>query len=71
MLSTNNSGSSGLYLTTAYFRTSLFRDSLLYQTFQYNWNAVPGDIKTETTLSSFKAKLKSFCFVICLVSSDF
>ena len=28
-----------------------------------SWNAVPGDIKAETTLSSFKAKLKSFYFV--------
>ena len=27
------------------------------------WNAVPCDIKAETTLSSFKAKLKSFYFV--------
>ena len=55
-------GSSGLYLTTAYFRTSLFRDSFFIRLSNI-WNAIPGDIKAETTLSFFKAKLKSFYFV--------
>ena len=55
-------GSSGLCLTTAYFKTSLFRDSFFVRLSNI-WNAVPGDIKAETTLSSFKAKLKSFHFV--------
>ena len=55
-------GSSGLYLRTAYFKTSLFRDSFFIRLSNI-WNAVPCDIKAETTLSSFKAKLKSFYFV--------
>ena len=55
-------GSSGLYLTTDYFKTSLFRDSFFIRLSNI-WNAVPGDIKAETTLSSFKAKFKSFYFV--------
>ena len=55
-------GSSALNLTTAYFKTSLFRDSFFIRLSNI-WNAVPGDIKAETTLSSFKAKLKSLYFV--------
>ena len=43
-------GSSGLYLRTAYFKTSLFRD-LFFIRLSNIWNAVPCDIKAETTLS--------------------
>ena len=54
-------GTSGLYLSVQRFRTSLFRDSFFIRICNL-WNAIPDNIKVESTLFSFKNKLKSFYF---------
>ena len=54
-------GSSGLLLRNNFARTSLFRDSYFIRISNL-WNAIPGYIKSESLLESFKKKLKSFFY---------
>ena len=52
-------GSSEIYVNTPPFKTCLFRDSFFNR--QANlWNAIPDSIKSQTSISSFKNKLKYF-----------
>ena len=56
-------GSSGIYLNTPPFKTCLFRDSFFNRLANYNlWNAIPDNIKSQASISSFKNKLKYFFF---------
>ena len=52
-------GSSGIYLNTPPFKTCLFRDSF-FNRLANLWNAIPDSIKSQTSISSFKNKLKYF-----------
>ena len=52
-------GSSGIYLNTPPFKTCLFRDSF-FNRLANLWNAIPDSIKSQTSIFSFKNKLKYF-----------
>ena len=54
-------GTTALHLNVQYSRTSLFRDSFFNRIVNL-WNAIPENIKTETSVNSFKKSLKTFYF---------